>query len=242
MAKRRKNGLTFVPSPLVFTTTHRELLEISRESRSIIAENMERKNGNAKSVRRFMLFSLIGRLIPRHVGRESIDVNVEIFSPGRTASSPTAHSATRLPRKALVFPQPQTSRSRPKSLTTRSRPKTLSTTQPYSTSIIPKLPFRSLATAAAATRGTHRRNATAKTLITITIPSTSSNGKTPSTSSTTLTASTTTTTTQSSCRRPLVAAHHHRHRCRSRPPRSSRKRRRRWEALNRATWGPPWPT
>jgi len=66
----------------VFIIILQELWEISRESKSIIVENMEKRNGNVRNVRKFMLFNRIGKLTPKLVALENIDVTVEPFSQG----------------------------------------------------------------------------------------------------------------------------------------------------------------
>ena len=57
--------------------TRRELWEISPELKNISAGNMARRNGSAKSVRRSMQFSRIGRLIAKSVEPESTSVIAE---------------------------------------------------------------------------------------------------------------------------------------------------------------------
>lgn len=76
----------FAQNQLVFIITHQGLLGISLESRSIFVENMGKRSISVRNAQRFMLFNLIGRLTPRLVELESIDVIVEPFSPGKTAS------------------------------------------------------------------------------------------------------------------------------------------------------------
>lgn len=66
----------------VFIMTHQEHLGISLESRSTFAENMERRNGNVKNALNVMQFNQIGKLIPRFVALESIDVTVVLSSLG----------------------------------------------------------------------------------------------------------------------------------------------------------------
>lgn len=65
------------------TMTQLGLLETSRESRSTFAESMVRRSGSVKSVPSGMLFNQTGKLTPRFVAQESIDVTVEPFSPGK---------------------------------------------------------------------------------------------------------------------------------------------------------------
>lgn len=76
----------------VYTMTLQGLLETSQESRSTFPESMGRRSGNVKSAPSVMLFNQIGRLTPRFVAQESIDVIVEPFSPGGTVSSLTGPS------------------------------------------------------------------------------------------------------------------------------------------------------
>lgn len=83
----------------MFITILLELLVISLELKNITVENMVRRNGNVTSVQKFMLFNLIGRLTPKPVVQESIDVIVEQSSPGRIASLHTEHSAMHWPKK-----------------------------------------------------------------------------------------------------------------------------------------------
>jgi len=78
--KRRKS--TCAQRQTVLTTIHLELLGISQGSRNTFAGNMERRNGNVKSVQSSMLFNLIGKLIPRSVVLEIIDVTAALFSRG----------------------------------------------------------------------------------------------------------------------------------------------------------------
>lgn len=72
-------------SPLVFITTLQGHLGISQGSRSTFAESMERRSGSVTSAPRSMLFNLIGKLTPKPVVQESIDVTVEPFSPGESS-------------------------------------------------------------------------------------------------------------------------------------------------------------
>lgn len=67
----------------VFIIIHLGLLVISQGSRNTFVGNMEKRNGNVKSVQSSMLFNLIGKLTLRSVVQESIDVTVALFSRGK---------------------------------------------------------------------------------------------------------------------------------------------------------------
>lgn len=68
----------------VFITILQEHLEILQELKNTTAGNMERRNGSVRNAQRSMQSNLIGRLTPKHVALENIDVTVEPFSPGIT--------------------------------------------------------------------------------------------------------------------------------------------------------------
>ena len=68
---------------LVFIMIPPELWVIWLGLRSTFAESTVRRSGNAISVRRNTLFSLIGKLIPKFVEPESINAIVELCFPGR---------------------------------------------------------------------------------------------------------------------------------------------------------------
>ena len=72
----------FALSLHAFTTTLQGLWGTSLELRNTTAENMGRRSGNVKSAQRSMLFSQIGKLTPKPVVLENIDVIVEPFFPG----------------------------------------------------------------------------------------------------------------------------------------------------------------
>ena len=78
-----------VQKQAVFTTTHQGLLGISQESRSTFAENMEKRNGNVRNAQNVMQFNQIGKLIPRFVAVESIDVTVVLSSLGKSFLTPS---------------------------------------------------------------------------------------------------------------------------------------------------------
>lgn len=75
--------------PHVSTMTLQGPLGTSLASRSTTQESMVRRNGSVISAPRDMLFNLIGKPTPRFVALENIDVIVEPFSLGGTASSHT---------------------------------------------------------------------------------------------------------------------------------------------------------
>ena len=53
-----------------------------QESRNIFVANMARRSGSVANAPKDMQSNLIGKLIQRLVGLESIDVTVVLFSPG----------------------------------------------------------------------------------------------------------------------------------------------------------------
>lgn len=73
----------YAQNPVVSTMNPQEHLETSLVSKNISQENMARRNGNARSVRSDMLFNPTGKLIPRFVAHENIDVIVAHFSQGK---------------------------------------------------------------------------------------------------------------------------------------------------------------
>ena len=73
----------FALSLRAFTTILQGLWETLQVSRNTIAGNMGRRSGSVKNAQRSMLFNQIGRLTPKPVEQESIDVTVEPFSPGK---------------------------------------------------------------------------------------------------------------------------------------------------------------
>lgn len=83
-----------VLSPHVFIMIHQGLLGTSLGLRSTLAESMVKKSGNVKSALRNMQFNQIGKLTPRFVAQESINVTAENFSLEGTVSSPTEPSVT----------------------------------------------------------------------------------------------------------------------------------------------------
>lgn len=67
-----------VLSQAAFITIHQELSVTWPESRSISSENMARRNGNVKSVRRNMRCNQIGKLILRLVALKNTNVTAEL--------------------------------------------------------------------------------------------------------------------------------------------------------------------